>query len=103
MVKQYDKSEIIQKGLIYRKDFFKIEYSRHALQRLQERLKGNLLLYPKTIRITENNIVKGLSSDDKFLFKVVIKMEWKPREDIYLVIYLPLCLVKTIYFKKQKS
>jgi len=101
MIKEYNREEIIKLGLRYRKDFFSVQYSQHAYNRLLERLKGSLIIYPKTIRLSEDNIVKGLSSDEKTLFKVVVKLEWKKGEDIYLVILPAMQLVKTVYFKRQ--
>jgi hypothetical protein len=102
MIKEYNREEIIEQGLRYRKDFFAVDYSKHALDRIYERLNGNLILYPKYIRITTDNIVKGLSGDEKYLFKIVVKLEWKRGEDIYMVILPAVQLVKTVYFKRQK-
>jgi hypothetical protein len=69
--------------------------------RIKERSNGSLLLYPKQVRITEQNLIKGLSSDGKYLFKVVIKLEFKKGMDIYLVILPSIQFCKTVYFKKQ--
>ena len=102
MIKEYNREEIIEQGLRYRPDFFSVDYTKHALDRIYERLNGSLILYPKYIRITNENIVKGLSGDEKYLFKVVIKLEWKKGEDIYMVILPAVQLVKTVYFKRQK-
>jgi len=101
-IKEVWKEEIIKKGYIYRKDLFEVDYSKHAMDRIKQRLNGSLLIYPKQIRITEQNIVKGLlGKDGKYLFKVVIKLEFKRGTDIYLVILPSIQLCKTVYFKKQ--
>ena len=101
-IKEVWKQEIIEKGYTYRKDLFELDYSRHAMLRIKERLNGSLLMYPKQIRITENNIVKGLlGKDGKYLFKRVIKLEFKKGLDIYLVVLPSIQFCKTVYFKKQ--
>ena len=87
MIKEYTKQKIIDEHLQYRKDLFPVKYTKHAKDR----------------RITEQNIVKGLSSDGKYLFKVIIKLEWKKGEDIYLVILPNMGLIKSCWFKKQKK
>ena len=103
MIKEYTKQKIIDEHLQYRKDLFPVKYTKHAKERMEERCRGNLIIFPEQIRITEQNIVKGLSSDGKYLFKVIIKLEWKKGEDIYLVILPNMGLIKSCWFKKQKK
>ena len=101
-IREVLKEEIIANKYQYRTDFFELDYSKHALDRIKERMNGSLLVYPRSIRITEQNIVKGLLSEDgKYLFKVIIRLEFKRDLDIYLVIIPAIPLCKTVYFKKK--
>ena len=103
-IREVRKDEIVEKKYQYRKDYFQLDYSKHALDRIRERTNGGLLLYPRNIRITEQNIVKGLIQEGRnYLFKVVIKLEFKKDTDIYLVIIPAIPLCQTVYFDKKKN
>jgi hypothetical protein len=100
--KEYRRKEILEKGMKFKEGWIKLVYSHHALDRLKERLKGNIELMPNAINISKLNINKGYSYDGLHLHKVVIRLEFKPTEWIYLVILPSKRIVKSLWFSDKK-
>lgn len=100
-MREYSKKEIVEEGIKYRTDLFKLVYSNHAKERGVERELGPLHILPTVVRITESNIISGVADESKkYLFKVKIKLKWKPGNNLYMVILPNKRLVKTLYFDK---
>ena len=75
-----------------------LEYTRHAMDRIKERVKGSLLLYPRILRKSANNIC----------FIDTTQMSWgysiKFKDSTYMILVLNNTnIVKTVYFKDAKS
>lgn len=101
MVKKYFRNQIIEKNLFYRKDLMEIVYSKHCLERLEQRLSGSLKFLPKFVRITESNISSGTSSDGFNLDIVTVRINYKPDTWCFLVIDSHNKKVITVYFRKK--
>lgn len=101
MVKKYFRNEIIEKNLIYRKDLMEVAYSKHCLERLEQRLSGSLKFLPKFVRITESNIAAGTSSDGVNLDSVTVRINYKSDTWCFLVIDSSNKKVITVYFRKK--
>lgn len=74
-----------------------LEYTRHAMERIKERVKGSLLLYPKILKKCANNIC----------FIDTEQMSWgysiKYKATLYMILVLNNTnVVKTVYFKDAK-
>ena len=75
-----------------------LEYTRHAMERIKERVNGSLLLFPKMLRKSADNIS----------FIDTTQMSWgysiKYKADLYMILVLNNTnVVKTVYFKDAKS
>lgn len=100
--KEYRRKEILDKNMKFKEGWTKLIYSTHALDRLKERLKGNIELMPNVINISKLNINRGYSYDGVHLHKVIIRLEFKPTEWIYLVILPKKRVVKSLWFSNKK-
>jgi hypothetical protein len=99
--REYGRSKILENSMQFKEGWIDLIYSKHALERLKERLKGDVELYPKHINISKLNISRGYSYDGKHLHKVVIRLEFKRTEWIYLVILPSKRLVKSLWFQDK--
>lgn len=99
--KEYGRARILKNDMQFKEGWINLIYSRHASDRLKERLKGNLELFPTLINISKLNINRGYSYDGKYLHKVVIRLEFKPTEWIYLVILPTKRIVKSVWFEPK--
>ena len=99
--KEWGRRKILENNLQFKEGWMELIYTRHAMDRLRERLKGEVLIYPKNINISKLNINKGYSYDKEYLHKVIIRLEYKPDEWIYLVILPDKRLVKSLWFEKK--
>jgi len=99
--KEWGRRKILENNLLFKEGWMELIYTRHAMDRLKERLKGEVLVYPKNINISKLNINKGYSYDKDYLHKVIIRLEYKPDEWIYLVILPDKRLVKSLWFEKK--
>jgi len=95
------RQEIIEKNMVYRKDLMEISYSKHCLERLDERLSGSLKFLPKFIRITESNIASGASIDGTNLLSATVRINYKADAWCFLVVNLSSKKVITVYFRKK--
>lgn len=100
--KEYRRKEILEKSMKFKEGWMKLIYSTHALDRLKERLNGNVELMPNAINISKLNINRGYSYDGIHLHKVIIRLEFKPTEWIYLVILPSKRIVKSLWFANKK-
>jgi hypothetical protein len=98
---KYYRKEIFENDMSYPKDLINISYSKHCLERLEERLEGSLKFLPTVVRITEKNISSGHSIDGKKLDEVLIRINYKADTWCFLAINLESYKVKTVYFKKK--
>lgn len=57
---------------------------------------------PKAINVSKLNINRGYSYDGIHLHKVIIRLEFKPTEWIYLVILPSKRIVKSLWFANKK-
>lgn len=99
--KEYKRSEILQNNFFFKSGWIDLVYSKHALSRLKERLRGDILVYPKHINISKLNIFKGYSYDERYLHKIIVRLEFKPDEWIFLVILPDKKIVKSLWFRKK--
>lgn len=96
---EYTRRQILEYRMEFREGWMTLIYSQHAMQRLRERLRGDLEVYPKLINISKLNINKGYSYNGRYLHKVVIRLEFKRDEWIFLVILPKYRLVKSVWFQ----
>ncbi len=99
--KKLSRSAILTSEISYKTDFFDIKYSKHCLERLEERLDGSIKFLPKVVRITENNIYFGETLDEKTLSLATVRINYKSDKWLFLVIDLKTKLVVTVYFKNK--
>lgn len=99
--REYTRKRILSEGLQFKEGWTELVYTQHAMDRLKERLKGEIELFPKFINISKLNINKGYSYDGKYLHKVVIRLEFKPTEWIFLVVLPSKRLVKSLWFQEK--
>ena len=99
--REYRRHEILRDSLQFKEGWVELIYSKHALDRLKERLKGDIELYPKQVNISKLNINRGYSYDGVYLHKVVIRLEFKKSEWIYLVILPKKRIVKSLWFEEK--
>lgn len=83
----------IDKGSI-KDEVVTLDYTRHAIERIKERSNGSLLLYPRVLRKSANNIN----------FIDTNQMSWgysiKYNNNTYMILVLNNTnVVKTVYFK----
>ena len=74
-----------------------LDYTRHAMERIKERMRGSLLLYPTMLKKSASNIA----------FVDTTQMSWgyniKFKKDVTMVLVLNNTnVVKTVYFKERK-
>lgn len=100
--KQYGRNAILESDMKYRRGWVRLIYTDHALQRVQERMKGDKELYPRMLNISHLNINRGYSYDGKYMHKVVVRQEFNADEWIFLVVLPGKGLVKSVWFE-QKS
>lgn len=108
IVKKYFRNEIIEKNLIYRKDLMEVSYSKHCLERLEQRLNGSLKFLPKFLRITESNIAAGTSSDGVKLDSVTVRIDYKTDIWCFLIVdpsnkKVITIVTQIVKMKKKKS
>lgn len=96
------RKEILERNMLFREGWLELSYSKHAMSRLKERLKGDLLVYPKKVNISKLNINKGYTYGDMYLHKVVVRLEYKRDEWIFLVILPGNGVVKSLWFQKKE-
>ena len=101
--KEYRRAEILKNKLYFKEGWVELIYTNHALERLRERLRGEVVLYPKKVNISKLNIYKGYSYDDKVLHKIVLRLEFKPTEWIYLVVLPKNRVVKSLWFSPKTN
>lgn len=99
--KKHFRHEIFEKKMVYRNDLMEISYSKHCLERLEERLSGSLKFLPKFVRITESNISSGTSLDGVNLLNVTVRINYKADTWCFLVIDLNSKKIITVFFKKK--
>ena len=75
--REYSRKQILKYNLAFREGWMKLHYSAHAFSRLKERLKGDIVIYPREINISTLNIYKGYSFDNKNLYKIIVRLEFK--------------------------
>ena len=76
-----------------------LTYSPHALQRLEERCKGCLMLKPNKVKITNENVIYWHKNEEKHV-KLKIKINYSRQQDLILVVQLD-GLVRTLYYQKK--
>ena len=101
--REYSRNQILKYKLAFHEGWIKLHYSAHAFSRLKERLKGDIIVYPRVINVSSLNIYKGYSFDGKNLYKIIVRLEFKKSEWIYLVILPDKKLVKTLWFRGKKE
>ena len=99
--KEYRRKEILENNMIFKEGWIDLVYSNHAMERLKERLRGDVELYPKQINISKLNIYKGYSYGDRYLHKITVRLEYKKDEWIFMVILPGKGLVKSVWFSKK--
>jgi hypothetical protein len=98
---RYSRSQVIDNNMVYRKDLMQIIYSKHCLERLEQRVSGSIKFLPKFVRVTENNISGGTSLDGVNLNSATVRIEYKKDTWCYLVLNLITKKVITVYFNKK--
>jgi len=87
---------------IFPKDLIKLTYSKHAKERLIERTTGALILAPKLIRLTSSNTKDVIVKNGKVVHATVF-IHYKRKTWMFLPIYVPSGLVKTVYFDAKEN
>ena len=100
--KEYGRKKILERGMQFKQGWMDVHYSLHAKERLKQRLKGSVALFPNKVNVTTLNINKGYSYDGNYLHKVIIRLEWKADEWMFLVILPTQKLVKSLWFEKKR-
>jgi hypothetical protein len=100
---EFGRRTILKRGMKFDEGWLDLTYSGHAFKRLKERLKGDIVVYPKRVNISKLNIYKGYTYDGEYLYKIIIRLDYKTDEWIYLVIIPSKKLVKTLWFKKKNE
>lgn len=73
-----------------------LNYSKHSLQRLEERSKGSLLIRPTTIKITEESLLDYWKNSSR---KLILKVKIKYNRKYNLILILQMDgTVKTLYY-----
>lgn len=98
---RYSRQQIIENKMVYRKDLMDIEYSKHCVERLEQRVSGSIKFLPKLVRVTENNISSGTSLDGVNINLATVRIEYKKDTWCFLVLNLVNKKVITVYFKKK--
>src|SRR5690349_14671795 len=99
--KEYGRKKILEDKMFFKRGWLDIRYSQHAKERLKQRLRGSIILFPHKVNISDLNIYKGYSVDGKYLYKVIIRMEYKTADWMYLVILPDKGLVKSVWFEEK--
>lgn len=100
--KEVSRKQILKNNLSFKEGWMELVYSKHAIERLNERLRGSVQVYPKQVNISKLNINRGYTYDGKKLHKVIIRLEFKKDEWIFLVVIPNLRLVKSLWFTFKK-
>lgn len=100
---EYSRKQILESRMEFREGWMSLVYSQHAMRRLRERLRGNVEVYPQSINISKLNINRGYSFNGRYLHKVVIRLEFKRDEWIFLVILPKHRLVKSLWFQFKEN
>ena len=100
---EFGRKTILERGMVFDEGWLKLHYSAHAFSRLKERLRGDIILYHKEVNISKLNIYKGYTYDGHYLYKILIRLEFKKNEWIYLVIIPSKKLVKTLWFTAKNE
>jgi hypothetical protein len=99
---EYRRKQILDNNMQFKQGWMDLIYSIHAMERLKQRLLGDLIVYPRKINISKLNIYKGYSYDGIYLHKVIVRLEFKPAEWIFLVISPNTRVVKSLWFANKK-
>jgi hypothetical protein len=78
-----------------------LTYSPHALQRLEERCRGCLMLKPNNVKLTNNNVIWWEKNEEKHI-QLKIKINYNRQQNMILIIQLD-GLVKTVYYERKIS
>lgn len=100
--KEVSRKQILKNNIYFKEGWMELIYSKHAIERLNERLRGSIQVYPKQVNISKLNINRGYTYDGKKLHKVIIRLEFKRDEWIFLVIIPNKRLVKSLWFSFKK-
>lgn len=87
---------------VFPKDLIKLTYSKHAQERLVERTTGALILAPKLIRLTSSNTKDVIVKNGRVVHATVF-IPYKRKIWMFLPIYVPSGLVKTVYFDAKEN
>lgn len=87
---------------IFPKNLIKLTYSKHAQERLVERTTGALILAPKLIRLTSSNTKDIIVKNGRVVHATVF-IPYKRKIWMFLPIYVPSGLVKTVYFDAKEN
>lgn len=87
---------------VFPKDLIKLTYSKHAQERLVERTTGALILAPKLIRLASSNTKDVIVKNGRVVHATVF-IPYKRKIWMFLPIYVPSGLVKTVYFDAKEN
>ena len=75
-------------------------YSKHALERFEERCKGCLQIKPSIVKLTKKNVVWWNKDEEKHV-TLKLKIHYSRTENLILILQLD-GTVKTIYYERKK-
>jgi hypothetical protein len=73
-----------------------LEWSEHAIKRMEDRSNGSFIIFPKTVNVSEDNVAFGLAHENT-LHRVGVSILYKT--GVYLIMVLSGSKVITAYFK----
>jgi len=100
-IRYLGRKQLLKKHVDY-PDIMELKYTKHANERLRERTTGELILAPKWLRITRDNIYIGKLKGHR-LTDVVVRIKYKEGVWMFLAIDPIDKVVKTIYFRNAEK
>lgn len=103
-MKSYTNEQMFDEKIKIKEGWRKLNYTTHALERINQREKGSLICYPSRINISRNNVIScECAEGSKKPTLIKYQTRFKKGEMMILVISTKeKWKVITVYFKKIK-
>lgn len=97
------RKEIVAGEYKWREGLIPLLYSKHANKRLEERVNGELVVFPTVVRITMDNLYNGSVRNEKILIEACVRIDYKRDKWMFIALNIRSGVVKSIWIDEKRT